>query len=687
LVLYGVMPSLSELVFALKTFAGAMAALGLAFWLGLDNPYWSMATAFIVAQPLTGAMRSKALYRFIGTFIGGVAAVVMVPNLVNAPVLLTLAMASWIGLCLYLSLLDRSARAYLFMLAGYSAGIIGFPTIAAPATVFHVAVTRVEEISIGIVCTSLFGTILFPRPLGPVLAARIVAWVKPAADWAAAALKGEKEDAQAKASRRQMAAEATDISMMTTQLAFDTSHLNNATRHVVRLRLYVLSLMPVISSIGDRVLQLRELGGITPALQTLLADCREWISHGYDAPASVPDKLLAEINAQERAGEDHICWEGILRTTLLLRLRELVSMVRHARLIRHHVLDHDSDTPVPEDDPEGLAALHQLRDHSMALLSAFAAAFTLLLVCAFWIYTGWSYGAGAALIATVACSFFAAQDDPAPAIALMIRNSFIAIAGAGFYLFVVLPRVETFAELALVLLPAGLAIGILISRPATFGTGMVMGAFGATNLALNDGYAGNFAAFINSGIALILGLSAALIITRLMRSVGAAWSARRLLRAGWRDIALAATVAQEDGMLHDRAHLTGIMLDRLGLLMPRLAAVSPGADIAAADVLTDLRVGLNAIGLRHELNFLSEAERRQMLPVLAGVARHYRGNPLRPADNSLLNHIDQSILLIAENLDATQQLHHREALMLLVGLRSVLFRDEPSPFQDLAMAA
>ena len=59
--LYGVMPSLNELVFALKTFAGAMTALALAFWLGLDNPYWSMATAFIVAQPLTGAMRSKAL--------------------------------------------------------------------------------------------------------------------------------------------------------------------------------------------------------------------------------------------------------------------------------------------------------------------------------------------------------------------------------------------------------------------------------------------------------------------------------------------------------------------------------------------------------------------------------------------------------------------------------------------------
>ena len=126
------MPKRDELLFALKTFVGAMAALYLALWLGLENPYWSMATAYIVAQPLTGAMRSKALFRFIGTAVGGVAAVVMVPNLVNAPVLLSLAMACWIGLCLYLSLLDRTPRAYLFMLAGYTAGIIGFPSVANP---------------------------------------------------------------------------------------------------------------------------------------------------------------------------------------------------------------------------------------------------------------------------------------------------------------------------------------------------------------------------------------------------------------------------------------------------------------------------------------------------------------------------------------------------------------------------
>ena len=52
----------------------------------------------------------------------------------------------------------------------------------------------------------------------------------------------------------------TDVAMMTTQLAFDISHLQSAVRHITRLRIYVLSLMPVLSSIGDRVAQLRTAG-------------------------------------------------------------------------------------------------------------------------------------------------------------------------------------------------------------------------------------------------------------------------------------------------------------------------------------------------------------------------------------------------------------------------------------------
>ena len=151
-----------EMLFSLKSFAGAMLALYLACRAGLPRPFWAFMTAYIVAHPLAGNVRSKALYRFVGTLLGCAATVVLIPALSAARELLTLALALWTGLCLYLSLLDRSARSYVFLLAGYSAALIGFPLVEAPAAMFDTAVARVQEIGLGILCASLVHSLVLP---------------------------------------------------------------------------------------------------------------------------------------------------------------------------------------------------------------------------------------------------------------------------------------------------------------------------------------------------------------------------------------------------------------------------------------------------------------------------------------------------------------------------------------------
>ncbi len=176
-------PGINEWLYAVKTFAAAMLALYIAMSIGLDRPYWAMATVYIVSQPLIGSMRSKSLYRLIGTLIGATATVVLVPNLVDAPELLSAALALWIGGCLYIALLDRTPRSYLFMLAGYTAALIGFPAVTTPDAIWDIALARVEEIGLGVVCTTVIGTVVFPRPLGPLLSRRILAWVDNAFTW------------------------------------------------------------------------------------------------------------------------------------------------------------------------------------------------------------------------------------------------------------------------------------------------------------------------------------------------------------------------------------------------------------------------------------------------------------------------------------------------------------------------
>ena len=70
-------------------------------------------------------MRARAVYRVVGTLIGAIVMVVIVPNLVDAPELTTAAIILWVAFCLYVSLLDRTPRAYAFALSGYTAALVG----------------------------------------------------------------------------------------------------------------------------------------------------------------------------------------------------------------------------------------------------------------------------------------------------------------------------------------------------------------------------------------------------------------------------------------------------------------------------------------------------------------------------------------------------------------------------------
>lgn len=658
------MPQPDELLFAFKTFSAAMLAFYISCWLGLDNPYWSMATAFIVSNPFAGAMRSKAVYRFFGTLIGGAAAVLMVPILVSSPLLLCLAMATWVGVCLYISLLDRSARSYTFMLAGYTAAIIGFPAVTDPAHIFQLALTRCEEITLGIACTTMIGILVFPRSLGPVLARRINAWVQPGIDWANAELAGDSSSATARAAQRRLAFEATDISLMASQLGYDTSHLQNAGRQITRLRIYVISLMPILAAIGPRVAELNRINGITPALQAVLKQVETWINS--KKPDGAED-LLRDIQSLP---EDESDWKGLVRTGLARRLEELVRISLHSRLMRHHVLDSPSKYVSPALETEYIAIIRQSRDHKMVFFSAFSASLAILLTCFIWIESGWVYGAGATIGVAVACSFFASQDDPAPGIQKMLLMFWVVIFGVFIYIFGILPAVDNFETLYLVLLPAGLLIGMLISRPATFGPGMLLGAFGATQLSLQNGYNYNFIAYAETCLSLLLGLACALFITRLMRSFGAAWSVERLMRANWRDVANAA----EARTAQDRAAMTGIMMDRLGLMVPRLAATASGADLAAAAALLDLRVGLNMLGLHREQWRLPDAARASCQTVFDSIAAHYRNNPRQPAPETLRQAMDDSMTHLMQDAGS-----YRAALAMLSGLRLALYPDTPPP--------
>jgi uncharacterized membrane protein YccC len=667
-----VLPGLREWVFSAKTFASSMIALWIALYLNLDRPYWAMMTVYIVAQPLTGAMRSKAAFRFAGTLLGAVAAIALVPNLVAVPWMLTAALALWVGICIYFALLDRTPRSYVFLLAGFTAAIIGFPCVDTPDAIFDTALARVEETTLAIVCTTLIGAAVFPRPLGPALLARIDDWFSGARNLSLDALRGAPEVGEIGGIRRSLAADAVEIRMLTTHLAYDTSNLQSATRPMEVLERRILLLFPTVSAIADRLATLRAIGGVPATVQVLVDRLAAWIAAGDDAPQAEATRLHAEIQRAEPAIGAASGWSAILQTALLMRLRDLVDIVHDVRALRLQIAAGRPDLPALA-LPHGIAPdATRFRDHGMAVLSAVSATLATSLVSAFWIITAWPEGGGAATFAAVGCSFFAAQDDPAPAILQFLRYVLISVAIGAVYLFVILPKVAAFEMLALVFAPVFLLFGVLIAMPATNFLGMAITVNVAAMLTLSSVYNADFPTYVNNSIAVGVGMGSAATLTRIFRSVGAVWSARRLMRANRRDIARAALRRDTT----DRATLAALTLDRLCELAPRLAASAPQADKVVADALLELRTGLNVINLQHDRADLPAEASAAVDTALHGIAGHILNRAPREPDDELRRAIDHAIVAVT----STASPRIGQLLLELVGIRHNLFPNAP-PYQ------
>jgi hypothetical protein len=118
------------------------------------------------------------------------------------------------------------------------------------------------------------------------------------------------------------------------------------------------------------------------------------------------------------------------------------------------------------------------------------------------------------------------------------------------------------------------------------------------------------------------------------------------------------------------------MLDRVGLIAPRLAALPPDDAEWTADLLAEVRVGINVVELRRDRHRLSASARGAVEALLAALARHFGsgapGSSGRP--DPLLDILDRA--LDAVSADA-RQAAGRAALMGLVGIRRGLFPEAP----------
>ncbi|WP_459614420.1 FUSC family protein [Bordetella sp. 2513F-2] len=669
------LPDAEEILFSLKCYASAMLALYLSYSIGLPRPFWAVITAYVVSQPWSGAVRSKALYRLGGTFFGTAMVVYTVPKLANYPVLMTLAMALWVGVCLYISVLDRTPRSYLFMLAGYTAGLIGFPSVSTPDTVFDTGLARLEEISLAIVCATLVHSLVLPRGIAPAVIGRLDATLRDARTWVQAVLRGGDDGQQAK-DRRTLANDITQLRLMSTHVPFDTGNIRWTASALRAMQDHIAALTPSVSAVEDRLRALREADcTLPPDVAALLQDVCRWLDDGRNASRERAAQLRAEIERLTPPLDAATSWHDTLLISLLARLRELVDTFARCVVLRgdiHAGLEGArADTPDTRLQPRG-PALHS--DPALALWSALAAALAIAVCCAFWIGTAWTNGATAAMMATVFSCFFASQDNPVPGIMQFLRYTVLSIPLSALYLLGILPAVHSFETLALAIFPVAFVLGILIARPAWTLRGMALmfGILGA--LSLHDTNTADLVSFIDSTLGQILGVATAAVIAAVFRTASADWSARRIQAANWREVATLATTSRAP----ERRAYASRMLDRIGLLQSRLSITRRRDDLLAADALQDLRVGKDVAELQSARRQLPVAD-AAIQAVLRGVADDFRARPSgRPGERppELLQRIDRALATVAA---ATGGPARNRAAVALVGIRRALYPQAAAP--------
>jgi len=660
-----------KLLFSLSSFIAAALTLGIAFEASLPRPWWALLTVYVTAQPMAGAFRPKILYRLGGILVGATLSILIVPNFQHAPELLVLCMAAVTGVCIYLAVLDRTPRAFLFQMAAFSTAVISFPYLDDPADVFTTTISRVEEMTVAIVSVSMIHGVLQPWSVTPVIHGRARAFLSDAARWTRDAL-GQRHTRLEYEHRRQLAADIAELGMMAIHMPFDQRRANAGRRMVLALQKQLSTILPLASAAANRLDMLSALAPLAPEVSTLVEDVRQWLTRPGQAPCDTGSALAERCRRLASKISTPSSWSELLLASLCVRVAEFIeAQVEGIRLV-DQLADADSWREEARAAGEHNKYFPLARDHGLAALAGLATATAIVLYCAVWIMLAWPAGsATAAFAALITCSF-AAQDDPAPVLGRYLGATLITFPLAAFYLFAVLPRVDGYAMLIVTLAPALLAIGYVQATPSLSARALPMFSCLIVALGFLSRFQADFATFINVGLAQMGGIIATIAVAKLFRSVNVRWTARRMLRENWSEISQMAALSRPFRPMH----WTGKAVDRLGQVAARMAVAEGDDALHAADGLADLRIGRNVIAIRRAITGVPEVTRPVLREVLDGIsalfhARSRKGEPL-PAPASLLAHIDAAI-------GATMWEPNHPALLALVGMRCNLYPKAPPP--------
>lgn len=651
----------SQMLFAVKLFAASMLSYAIAVRIGLAQPYWAVATCCVCMNPLTGAIRSKAVYRMTGTVGAGAVSILLAAVFGSTPALSIIVAGIVACLGFGISFLDRTPRSYGFQLFSITLMIVAVAGVDHPESIFTTAVARVTEIALGIMATTMVDAAIAPRSLGNSLRSNFHRWLPSMEKWAADVFKGQGQDAKSEHDRLKLLADISSLSQLTAHLRYDPSIGKRELHSAFAIQQRLLRMVPILSTIAGRLSALGE------AERTALEPALMLVQGHFTAGETLPAEVALRIREAPADEGEHHAWHVLIHEALADLSTELLALWSEIKQISAALdgtsaLDQRLSRLVSGESP---APLPPDVGHALRMCAGIGASYVLL--CGLWLATGWHQGANALLIGIVALVFFGGGDEPGRAIAMFGRFATLALALAAILCYWMLPLATDFVTFCIVM---GAFILPLAAWAAVNPMATLLLAFAVSNINLQGAYAPvDFGSFIEGTLASLIGIYVAFLCAGLFRTWGSAHQVQRFLQFERKEIGeltRSATPALRARYMHRS-------LDRIVAMTGRLAAT--GQVERSTQLLMHLRIGLNAAELRILSHRLGPRLRSAVEPVLEKIGID-TGTP--GPDPALRARIDEALDALWQTGKDDAKTSSSRALHALVELRIALFENDPS---------
>ena len=602
-------PSRLDLIFACKTFVAGMLALFISFELDLINPMWSIGTVMIIANPYSGMVSSKCVYRLIGTVAGAVIALLLTPHFINTPWLFTVILSLWVGFALYVSLLDRTPRSYVFMLAGYSTAMIVYNAITYIDTynIFDIAVARVLEISVGVVSSAVVSATFFPVHVGAMIKQRVNKTLNDLEATFEKLIAVQETPENYTQVLSVITRDASDIHALAVHLAYEKGELKGMTKPLQEMLHQVSLVVANLVALSQRVKQLEHLHlvNLVSHLDMLRQHTVTFLKQEKSlVPADLQtlpigfEEDFAELISKATSEQE------VVLAALKMDVRHFIANILAVKLLWQQIQQGNKEIPIEITAiTTKYPSLH--RDHGIAIRGGISAVLITFIVTAAWILSGWKAGFMMAQMGAITACILTALDNPVPVLRIFIWGSIVSAGLVFLYAFGIFPHVTHFWQLALVLFPVFLVAVTMMANQMLMPVGMVLGINTMMGLNLHNKYSMDAVSYLDSSFAMVLGVLVSLIVIDLVRAVSPDTSATRILTLHYQAMRQALNLSYGSEF---KIHLRS-MLDRVGVLNTKMVQ-NPQVKISIQNALIESSSIIDLVRLQ---------EISQKLPQLVGL--------------------------------------------------------------------